>query len=133
MFEEVNKRLKILIVEPGKHPHEADVPHTLKDMQRIVGGYIETVYPWEDHVCLVCNEEGLYQATEWNRYIAEGVAIKGTFFVCGLGEENLTDLAPEFMEKYKRLLWSPHLFIRLPQGLYVFDLDTGGVVVEIPG
>jgi hypothetical protein len=37
--------MKILIVESGKHPREADIPHTLEEMQRVVGGYIEAVYP----------------------------------------------------------------------------------------
>ena len=124
--------MKILIVEPGKHPHEAGIPHTLEEMQRVVGGYIEASYPWEDRVGLVCNEEGLYCDCEWNRYICEGVAIKGTFFICGLGEEDFTDLSPEMMDKYKRLLWNPHLFVRSPRGVCVLDMEGGGVVVEIP-
>ena len=123
--------MKILIIEPGRHPKEADIPHTLEEMQRIVGGYIEAVYPWPDRVSLVCNEEALYEDSEWNRYITDGVAIKGTFFVCGLGEENFTGLSPDLMEKYKRLLWNPHLFIRSPRGVSVLDMETGGVVVEI--
>ena len=123
--------MKILIVEPGQHPREADIPHTLEEMQRIVGGYIEAIYPWKDRVGLVCNEEGLYRDCEWNRYICKDVAIKGTFFVCGLGEEDFTDLSPEMMAKYKQLLWNPHLFVRSPRGVLVLDMEKGGVVVEI--
>lgn len=123
--------MKILIVEPGAHPHEADIPHTLEDMQRVVGGYIEATYPWEDPVGLVCDEDGLSKNTEWNRYINKDIAIKGTFFVCGLGEEDFTDLPPELMEKYRKLLWNPHLFLRSPRGVRVIDMEMGGVVVEI--
>ncbi|MGN1370365.1 MAG: DUF3846 domain-containing protein, partial [Aristaeellaceae bacterium] len=36
--------MKILIVEPMKHPRVADIPHTLEAMQQTVGGYIQAVY-----------------------------------------------------------------------------------------
>ena len=51
--------MRILIVEPGKRPRAADIPHTLKAMQNVVGGLISTVYPWADPVALVCDDEGL--------------------------------------------------------------------------
>ena len=48
--------MKVLIVEPGKHPREADIEHTLEAEQTVVGGTIEAVYPWQDSACIVCNE-----------------------------------------------------------------------------
>ena len=109
--------MKILIIEPHKHPRRAEITHTLEDMQKTVGGYIEVTYPFdEDPVGLVCDEEGLYKDTEWNRYICPGMAIKGTFFLCGLGEEDLSDLPDELMEKYEKLLWEPHIFVRTLKG-----------------
>ena len=39
--------MKVLIVEPGKYPREAE--------QAVVGGTIEAVYPWKDSACIVCN------------------------------------------------------------------------------
>lgn len=44
--------MKVLIVEPGKYPHEADIEHTLEAEQAVVGGTIEAVYPWRDSACL---------------------------------------------------------------------------------
>ena len=38
--------MKVLIVEPGKYPREADIEHTLEAEQAVVGGTIEAVYPW---------------------------------------------------------------------------------------
>ena len=38
--------MKVLIVEPGKYPREADIEHTLEAEQAVVGGTIEVVYPW---------------------------------------------------------------------------------------
>ena len=44
--------MKVLIVEPGKYPREADIEHTLEAEQAVVGGTIEAVYPWRDSACL---------------------------------------------------------------------------------
>ena len=49
--------MKVLIVEPGKYPREADIEHTLEAEQAVVGGTIEAVYPWRDSACIVCNAE----------------------------------------------------------------------------
>ena len=45
--------MKVLIVEPGKYPREADIEHTLQAEQKIVGGAIVpalsatmTALPW---------------------------------------------------------------------------------------
>ena len=51
--------MKVLIVEPGKYPREADIEHTLQAEQKIVGGTIEAVYPWRDRACIVCNDDGI--------------------------------------------------------------------------
>ena len=45
--------MKILIVEPMKRPRRIDIPHTLRDMQQVVGGYIEIIRPFDDPVALV--------------------------------------------------------------------------------
>ncbi len=114
--------MKILIVEPGKHPRKADVEDTLETLQSIVGGYIEAVYPWDDPVALVCDEEGLCKDTEWNRYISKDIAIKGTFFLCGLGEDSFDDLPDGLAEKYAKLLYHPQTFIRMPDGVAVIEI-----------
>ena len=40
--------MKVLIVEPGKYPREADIEHTLEAEQAVVGGTIEAVYRSEE-------------------------------------------------------------------------------------
>ena len=114
--------VKILIVEPGKHPRKAEINHTLEEMRGIVGGPIQAVYPWNDPVALVCDEEGLYKDTPWNRYICEGMAIKGTFFICGLGREDFSDLPDSLAAKYKKLLYYPQMFVNTPDGIAVISM-----------
>ena len=114
--------MKILIVEPGKHPRTAHIDGSLKSMQETVGGYIQAIYPFDDPVAIVCDEEGLFKDTAWNRYICEGCAIKGTFFICGLGAEDFTDIPDALIEKYNARFYKPEEFIHTAQGIRVIRL-----------
>ena len=73
--------MKVLIVEPRKHPREAEIDGNLESMQKTVGGYLQAIYPFEDEIALVCDDESkLKSDTEWNRMLPEtGDIIKGTF------------------------------------------------------
>ena len=51
------KRMKILVVEPGKVPSVREISQGLKAMQQVVGGPIQAVYPFQDSAALVCHEE----------------------------------------------------------------------------
>ena len=69
-------------------------------------------------VALVCNEEALFlPELQWNRIINSHLVIKGTFFLCGLGTEDFTDLPDELLEKYKKHFWDITHFIPTPNGL----------------
>ena len=48
----------VLMIEPGKAPRRLELSHSLTEMQKAVGGSIQILYPFEDPVALVCNEEG---------------------------------------------------------------------------
>ena len=120
--------MKVLIVEPGKHPRKADIAHTLESMQAIVDGCIEITYPWKDAVGLVCNDEGLLRQLPFNRLVAPGSGIFGTFFLCGLGEEDLTDLPDDMADKYLKLLYQPQILLQTADGacvLQLVDIEEG--------
>lgn len=110
--------MNVLMVEPGKVPYEKDIGDGLKAMQDAVGGYIQAVYPYEDPVALVCNEEGKIEGLPLNRALKteEGEIydiISGDFFICGLGEENFCSLSPELAEKFKEEFKHPESFMQL--------------------
>ncbi|MCM1530623.1 MAG: DUF3846 domain-containing protein [Alistipes sp.] len=111
--------MKILVCEPGRHPYIKDIDSTLENFQRTVGGYIEALYPFEDRVAIVCDEESkLKSDTQWNRTLPEcRDIIKGTFFICGIGDEDFTDIPPDLAEKYKKRFWNIEHFIPTPHGL----------------
>ena len=116
--------MRILIIEPGKHPRKADISHNLYDLQKTVGGYIQAIYPWEDRVALVCDEEGLLKNAPFNRLVAPQTAIFGTFFICGLAEEEFDDLPDDLMEKYSKLLYEPEVLFKTPIGLVTMSLTA---------
>ena len=39
------ERIRVLLVEPGEKPRLVTVPHTLDELQKLVGGYIAATYP----------------------------------------------------------------------------------------
>ena len=93
--------MNVLVVEPGTLPYEKEI-HGLQEMQELVGGLIDAIYPYDDPVALVCNDEGLLLGLPFNRSVEGGSGgICGTCFVCGLGEDNFASLSPELMEKYR--------------------------------
>ena len=50
--------MKVLVVRPMEMPEVQEIDHTLSAMQELVGGTIQAVYPFDDPVALVCNDEG---------------------------------------------------------------------------
>lgn len=110
--------MKVLLVEPNKTACEADIENHLEDMQKTVGGYIEAYYPYEDPVAIVCNDEGKINGMSPNRavYDEQGKMIDimcGTFFICGLSEDNFKSLSPELMEKYRKMFEHPESFVKV--------------------
>lgn len=67
--------MKILVYEPNKEAYEKEIDGSLESMQKMVGGYIETISIGMNFL-IVCNEEGLLLNLEPNR------GLVGTFFIC---------------------------------------------------
>ena len=97
--------MKVLMVEPGKSPYAAEIESGLKSLQAAVGGDIQAVYPYEDPVALICNDEGKLLGLPINRplYDEDGEMydiLVGTFLVVGLTEDDFGSLPEEMIEKY---------------------------------
>lgn len=110
--------MKVLMVEPERPAYEAEIGSDLKSMQQVVGGTIEAVYPYEDSVALICNDEGKLTGLPLNRALRDEDGemydiVAGTFFVVGLGEEDFTSLSPDLMEKYKAKFQNAEIFANI--------------------
>lgn len=106
--------MNVLVVEPGILPYEKEI-NGLSDMQRIVGGYIQAIYPFREPVAVVCNENRAFQQLEFNRSVPERGygGIFGTFFVCGLGEQDFISLTPEQVKTYTERFKKAEVFIAM--------------------
>ena len=51
-------QITVLLIEPEARPKVVTMETGLKPLQEAVGGYIEAVYPFDDPVALIVNEEG---------------------------------------------------------------------------
>ncbi len=103
--------MKVLMVEPGYVPYEKEI-NGWKEMQAAVGGLFQAIYPYEEQVAIVCNEEGLINGMEFNRSVPGGYGgVFGPFFVCGLAEDSFSSLTPKQIEVYKKAFGKAEILI----------------------
>lgn len=122
--------MRILLVEPGKTPILKEIDGSLKSMQEIVGGTIQALYPFEEPVALICNDDGKLLGLPLNRGLRDEEGriydiVAGTFFLCGAPEDSdsfgsLTDGA---MQAFKQRFAVPELFLNI-NGTLVCLLST---------
>ena len=102
--------ITVLSVKPLREPCIITIPNKLRTMQDQVGGMIEAVYPFEDPVAILLNDEGKLNGSMPNRGLYDKSGnlydiIAGTFLIVGLSEEDFCSLSEElsakYMEKYK--------------------------------
>lgn len=86
--------LKVVYVEPGQPPYEAEILHTLEAQQKAVGGFIEPVY-LEDEITLVGNEESKLIGMPGNRRLDSGSIIAGPFYLVGDTGDDFRSLTEE--------------------------------------
>lgn len=115
-------KITALLVESGEHPKTVEIGTGLKNLQEAVGGDIETVYPFEDSVAIICNEEGKIGGLPLNRALRDDNGevydiIAGSFLVTGLTEESFGSLSPEQMGKFEKMFHQPEAFIRMGRGI----------------
>ena len=99
--------MKVIIVKPFTQPYTKEIKGDLQSMQEIVGGYIEVIYPFDDKIALVCNEEGKLKGLKPNRFILDrntGVCdfIYGDFFLCyaPADSEEFQSIPDNLIQKY---------------------------------
>ena len=110
-------KITVVYIEPGKLAKIAEIGTNLEDLQAAVGGCIEAFYPFEEEVCIVCNDEGKFNGMKLNRgiYGEDGKLmdiIAGPFFICDCSGENFGSLSQEQLERYEKLYKKPERFYK---------------------
>lgn len=118
--------MTVLAVMPGKKPTKLELEGSLESMQKFVGGTIQAIYPFDDPVAIICNDEGKLGGLEYNRALRneKGAVydiICGPFFICGLGTDDFDSLPEHLMETYYKLFERPELFVRIGGNLVVMS------------
>lgn len=113
------REISVVLCQPGKLAKAATIEASLESYQRIVGGYIEAYHPFEEPVCIVCNEEGKINGLPLNRAVYADPdreemldIIAGSFFICDCSGENFGSLSSEQLRRYTELFIYPERFFR---------------------
>lgn len=112
------KKIKVVLCEPGKVARVAEIGTELSDLQRVVSGLIEPYYPFEEQVCIVCNDEGKYNGMRPCRAIYGEDRemmdiIFGPFFICDCSTPYFGSLNKEQLERYTKQFQNPERFFRV--------------------
>lgn len=134
------EKMTVLVVEPMKEPYTKEISPGLSSLQHEVDGYIQAIYPYEDSMAIICNEEGKLEGMPLNRGLRDEDGelydvVAGTFLVVGLSEEDFSSLPPDMIQKYTEHFKTPEQFISVngrievcpvkPEPLVPDDLVTG--------
>lgn len=109
--------MRVLIVEPERRPEAREIEDSLNAMQEIVGGLIQSIYPFDEPVALICNDEGKMINLPMNRGLRDKNGqiydiVSGTFFLCGAPADSnhFASLTPEQIERYENRFHTPEMF-----------------------
>lgn len=109
------KEIKVLMVEPGKHPKVTMLKDDLDSLQKAVSigadyqGLIEIISIGNGD-CLLCNEEGKLIGLEGNRRLENDIIV-GVFYVLSEDSEgNLVSLTEQKIKCYTEMFWDPEYF-----------------------
>ena len=117
--------MKAIIVEPDARPRVADIQSDLESLQAQVSGNIQVIYPFNEAVGIICNEEGKILGLPLNRSLRDDDGeiydiLCGTFLVVGLTEDDFGDLTDEQADRYMKLYHNKETFVRKGQRIISF-------------
>lgn len=121
-------KIKVLVVEPMKAPYEKEIEDGLASLQHEVGGMIQAIYPFEEEVAIICNDEGKLEGLPLNRALRDQNEevydiLAGTFLVTGLTEDSFGSLSEEHMKKFSEYYAKPEIFVNFDGHIIAVPFD----------
>ena len=115
----MERKIMAVLVQPGKEATVIECSTELRELQKLVGGYIEAARLLEDkNAVIICNEEGKLMGLTPCRTIFDKHGNKldivcGSFLVvCAEPEDDdFSSLPEDLQKKYLSLFKEPELFI----------------------
>ena len=123
----MKKSITVLVVEPHKKPYIKEIIPTLETLQNEVDGYIQAVYPWEEPVAIVCDEEAKLKGKQLNRALRDEDGqiydvVAGTFLIVGLSEDDFSSLDADLVHQFTKKFELPEIFIRTEDKIVVIPM-----------
>ena len=112
--------MKVLVIKPMEAPFVKHISGSLNSMQKIVGGTIQAIYPFENpEIALICNDDSKLINLPLNRalYDKDGKLfdiVAGTFFLCRApaDSENFESLTDEQIKIYEEKFKDIEIYLR---------------------
>ena len=125
--------MRILLIEPECPPVLREIDGSLYSMQTLVGGTIQALYPFEDEVALICNDDGKCLDLPLNRALYQPESgqlydiIAGTFFLCGAPKdsESFASLTEVQIHRYQQRFADPEFYMRIGGQLLMIHSEGG--------
>ena len=116
--EMMKSTIRVVMCEPGRIAKITDIGTDLDSLQKAVGGFIETYYPFEEEMCIVCNDEGKLNGMSPCRAIFDDEhkiqdIIFGPFFICDCSTDEFRSLSTEQLERYVKMFANPERYFRM--------------------
>lgn len=118
--------MQVVIVEPEKKPRVQSIEDSLASMQKIVGGTIQAIYPFEEPIALICNDEGKLLNLPLNRALRDSTGcvydiVAGTFFLCAAptDKDNFASLTEEQVQHFLKRFSASEQFVRVGDAVFV--------------
>lgn len=110
----MNNKITVIFVEPEKNAVVTNIESTFEEYRKFLGGDFKQICPFEDDVALLINENEKFNNSAPNRALIINHRINdilhGSFFVCGMGEENYSSLSKDLISKYLKMFYYPERF-----------------------
>lgn len=136
MEEREAEKIKVLVIEPMKKPYVKEIEHTLENLQREVDGNIEAVYPFQDRVAIICNDDHKFNGSQLNRCLRDDNGevydiLAGNFMVAGLNEYDFGSLTEEQIDRYSNLFGIPEMFMKVGEQLVVLPVPESELEKQV--
>lgn len=111
-------KIRVVYCEPGKAARIAEISNELEGLQSAVNGYIEAFYPFEEAVCIICNDEGKINGMDPCRAVYGQDnkimdIVFGPFLICDCSGENFGSLNAEQLQRFYDQFRYPEQFFRI--------------------
>lgn len=112
--------IRVVLVEPGRKARIAEIGASLEGYYEAIDtDIIQAIYPFEEEVCIVCDEEGKLKGAPLNRALRDHETkeiydiIAGTFFVCSCKDASFGSLSEDEQRRYLELYKWPEAFYNI--------------------